>query len=152
MSRLYTVTDSDFTPTGGANDSVLVIVGAATIMTKLRRLELSSDLTSSSTVVDVIIQHVTDTTSTAGTEPTPTPLDANDAAALFDAFTDLTVEPDTLGADIWVFKWNPQVPYTVVFGPGEEPCCEGGTTQGIAVTLVDAFATKMSLSALIEEF
>ena len=145
--RAYSIAPAAFTP-GGAK-TVMEVMAAAENQLKVRRIELSSNDTAGATVVDVLILRLTVTGT--GTGVTPRPLNQNDGAANITTakFND-TVEP-TAGVDLYRFKWNIQVPYTLVLAPGEEFVIPGATDEGIAIELLDDPATEITVTMVVEE-
>ncbi|KKN19695.1 hypothetical protein LCGC14_0943160 [marine sediment metagenome] len=144
--RSYTVAPAAFTP--GAAKTIMELMAAAENQLKVRRIELSSDDTAGATVVDVLLLRLTATGT--GTGATPRPLNQNDGAANFSAKSNDTVEP-TAGVDLYRFKWNIQVPYTLVLAPGEEFVIPGATNEGFAIELLDDPGEEITVTLTVEE-
>ena len=144
--RPYTVAPAAFTP--GAAKTIMELMAAAENQPKVRRIELSSNDTAGATVVDVLLLRLTVTGT--GTGVTPRPLNQNDGAANFAAKFNDTVEP-TAGVDLYQFKWNIQVPYTLVLAPGEEFVIPGATNEGFAIELLDDPGEEITVTLTVEE-
>ena len=144
--RPYSVAPAAFTP-GGAK-TIMELMAAAENQLKVRRIELSSDDTAGATVVDVLLLRLIVTGT--GTGVTPEPLNQNDGASNFAAKYNDTVEP-TAGVDLYHFKWNIQVPYTLVLAPGEEFVIPGATNEGFAIELLDDPAAEITVTVTVEE-
>jgi hypothetical protein len=148
MGREYGIATVSFTPTVGAAKTAFELICAAEKPVKIRRLELSSDDTGGTTVIDVQLLRIT----AGGTATTVTarPLHQNDDAAGFTAKYKNTAEP-TSGVNLWTFKWNIQVPYTLVLAPGEEFVIPGATNEGFAIEFLDDPGDAVVISLIVEE-
>lgn len=147
MSRVYTAAPAAFDP--GEARTVLAIMAASEAQFKVRRIELSSDDTAGSTVVSVDILRIT-AIGTA-TALTVAPHVKNSTLAFGGtAKYNHTVEP-TADTIIDRVQWNIQVPYTIVYGPGEEIVVPGATDEGIAIELLDDPNANIIVTMKIEE-
>lgn len=108
------------------------IIAGSQIPIRLKRIELSSDNASGTVVVRPRLSRISATGT--GTASTPSPVDANDTAAAATIKYLDTVEP-TFGVQVWLDRWNLQVPYIWIAGPGEEFRAAG--LAGFAITLLD---------------
>jgi hypothetical protein len=146
MGRVYTIAPAAFTP--GSAKTIVEFMAAAAKHCKVRRFRLSSDDTGGTTAVDVLVLRLT----AGGTASAVTarPHNVNDSGAGFTAKYNHSVEP-TAGVDLDRFKWNIQVPYEVVLGPGEEYDIPGATNQGFAIELLDNPGDSITLSVEVEE-
>ncbi len=144
--RPYSIAPAAFTP--GAAKTIMEVMAAAENQLKVRRIELSSDDTAGATVVDVLLLRLTVTGT--GTGVTPRPLNQNDGGANMSAKFNDTVEP-TAGVDLYRFKWNIQVPYTLVLAPGEEFVIPGATDEGFAIELLDDPSAEITVTMTVEE-
>ena len=144
--RPYSIAPAAFTP--GAAKTIMEVMAAAENQLKVRRIELSSDDTAGATVVDVLLLRLTVTGT--GTGVTPPPLNQNDGGANMSAKFNDTVEP-TAGVDLYRFKWNIQVPYTLVLAPGEEFVIPGATDEGFAIELLDDPSAEITVTMTVEE-
>ncbi len=144
--RPYSIAPAAFTP-GGAK-TVMEVIAAVENQLKVRRIELSSDDTAGATVVDVLLLRITAVGT--GTGVTPRPLNKNDGASNFSAKFNDTVEP-TADVDLYRFKWNIQVPYTLVLAPGEEFVIPGAINEGFAIELLDDPAAEITVTMTVEE-
>ena len=144
--RPYSIAPAAFTP--GSAKTIMELMAAAENQLKVRRIELSSDDTAGATVVDVLLLRLTATGT--GTGVTPQPLNQNEGASNFGAKFNDTVEP-TAGVDLYRFKWNIQVPYTLVLAPGEEFVIPGATNEGFAIELLDDPGEEITVTVTVEE-
>ena len=146
MGRVFTVEVGAFTP--GSAKTILELMAAAEVGFKVRRLELTSDDTAGSTVVDGQLLRIT-ATGTSSTTATLRPHDQNDTPTVT-AKANASGEP-TSGVTLLPFKWNIQVPYILVFGPGEEYAIPSATNEGFAIELLDNPSSEITVSCVIEE-
>lgn len=146
MAHVYSLAPAAFTP--GAARTVLELMCAAEKQVKVRRIELSSNDTAGSTVVDVLLLRIVATGTASAL--TANPLNQNHPASGFTAKSNNTGEP-TAGVDLYRFKWNIQVPYTLVLGPGEEFVIPGATSEGFAIELLDNPAAEITVTAIVDE-
>lgn len=147
MAHVYSLAPATFTP-GTFPETVLELMCAAEKPVRVRRLELTSDNTAGSTVIDVLLLRITATGT--GTALTARPLNQNHPASGFTAKSNASAEP-TAGVDLYRFKWNVQVPYTLVLGPGEEFVIPGATNEGFAVELLEDPGTAITVTLIVEE-
>lgn len=146
MSRVYIIAPAAFTP--GSAKTILTAMAAAEKPFKVRRIELSSDDTGGATVVDVDLLRVT--AEGTNTTVTPAPLLQGDAAFSGDAGYNHSAEP-TAGTILDRFKWNIQVPFTIVFAPGEELTVPPATDEGIGIEFLDDPGASILVKMEIEE-
>ncbi len=144
--RPYSIAPAAFTP--GAAKTVMEVIAAVENQLKVRRIELSSDDTAGATVVDVLLLRITAVGT--GTAVTPRPLNQNDGASNFSAKFNDTVEP-VAGVELYRFKWNIQVPYTLVLAPGEEFVIPGAINEGFAIELLDDPGEEITVTMTVEE-
>lgn len=115
---------------------------------KLKRIWLTSDDTAGATVVAVALNRVTD--AGTGTAATATPMSQQSPAFGGDPDYNLSVAP-TVSVVIHRWLWNIQVPFEIVFPPGEEMQIPGATNEGFSVELEDDPNAIIEAGALIEE-
>ena len=150
MGRVYNVF-SGVIFTTAAGDWVLRVLAVAEKPFKIKRIWMTSSDVAGASAPEVEVHRVTDA-GPAGTACQKTPMLQADAATTVDADYDLGQASDpTSSAELWRGHWNCQVPFDLVFGPGDEPVIPGAANEGFAVKLETVVAPNMHVGATIEE-
>lgn len=145
--RVYSIFgDTPVDPTAARH--MLRVLAEAEHPFKLKRFWLSSDDVAGATVVLVALNRVT--TAGTGTAAIATPMSQNAPAFGGDADYNLSAVP-TVSVVVHRWFWNTQVPFEIVFPPGEELIIPGATNEGFSVELEDDPNAVIAVGGLIEE-
>ena len=149
MGRVYNVfAGAAFNP--AANDYVFRVLAAAEREFLVKRIWMTSLDTAGATVTEVVISRCT-SVGAAGTACTQTPMNQNDAAGAFDADYNIGASAPGGLVGAWRGHWNPQVPFDLVFGPGDELVIPGATDEGFCIQVTTDPSTGLLVGATLEE-
>lgn len=148
MGERYAVVGTESTTTTGYTTAVLII-GATTVRPRIYDVEWGYGATPADTTTFVNLQRAT-ATGTAGSSPTPQPLDSASPASLGTAgIGDYSVEPTyTAAANLFELPMNQRAAYRWVVAPGGEIVVPATASNGVGSRVKGAAYTGSMVSTV----